>query len=272
MSLLLAAEWLKVRKRWMPRVLILIMMALLALIFWGIGTSSTQRSDLFIPRGWLVALVLSASVASFLWPILAGSWAGNEYSWGTIRTVLSHRPNRPQFVLAGISAVAIVVGISLVAAILLGTVAGTIIAVLTGNSIVDTTGLDAGFVAVLVKTFFACWYALTFYTVLAYAAGTVFRSGAVGIGVGIGIIVAEIVVRGILVALGGTWRTISDHFPTVYANALTVRVSNEGLRDKINTVSTSQPGVGASVVALAIYIAVPLIVALVLVQRRDVTS
>lgn len=272
MSRLLAAEWLKVRKRWMPRVLVLIMVALVALIFWGIATSSTQRANLFIPRGWLISLVLSTGITSFLWPILAGSWAGNEYSWGTIRTVLSHRPDRPQFLFAGILAVLSIVGIALITSMLVGTVAGAIAAVATSNNVVDTSGLDTDFIGILLRTFFACWYALAFYVVVAYTAGTIFRSGAVGIGVGIGIIVAELVTRGILDALGGSWRSVADHFPTVYTNALVARVSNDGLKNNFNNVGSSQPGVVESLIALGIYIAVPLIVAVVLIRTRDVTS
>src|SRR5579872_881343 len=109
MSRVLAAEWLKVRKRWMPRVLVLIMMVIIGLIFWAISTNSSDRANVFLPRAWLTSLFLGAGVAAFLWPILAGSWAGNEYSWGTIRMVLSRRPSRAQFALAGIAAVLMVV-------------------------------------------------------------------------------------------------------------------------------------------------------------------
>ncbi len=272
MMRLLSAEWLKMRKRWMPRILMIVLLVLLALIFWGVATSRTSRIDVLMPRAWVTSLVLSALIASFLWPILAGSWAGGEYGWGTIRMLLSRNPGRTQFVLVGICIVLIAIGIALVAALLLGTVAGVVVAELTGNHIFYTNSLDVSFWGILAKTFFAAWFALAFYAVLAYAAGTVFRSSAVGIGVGIGIILAEHIVGGIFNALGGSWQEVSRHFPSTYTDALTSRVAAGALTKDMTSIGSSTPGVVTSMIAIAIYIAVPLALTIIFVRRRDVTA
>ena len=74
-------EWLKFSKRWMPRVIVLLSLALIVLAFWGQSTH-TEGGDLpnlFLPRGWLAALTFCSFFAPFFWPVLGGSWAGNEY-------------------------------------------------------------------------------------------------------------------------------------------------------------------------------------------------
>lgn len=268
---LLAAEWLKLSKRWMPRVLALIMLTLIALIFWGIGTSDQRINDV-LPRGWLVALFLASSIAPFLWPILGGSWAGNEYGWGTVRMILSRRPDRIQWAMAAITALIISVLFALVAAILTGTLAGIVVALLTNHSVFDTTGLQSGYALILIKMFFATWYVVSFYVILAYAAGTIFRSGAVGIGTGIGATVAQLVVFGIFQGLGGVWKTIGEHFPYAYGNALINWVASEGTTSAFTNGLANTPGIGECVIGIAIYIAILLAVTLVLVRNRDVTA
>src|SRR5947209_19391750 len=112
---LLSAEFLKMRKRLMPRVLLLILLILIALVFFGFGKSNDRSNiaDLILPNGWLLGLVFVSFFAPFIAPVLAGSWAGSEYSWGTIRMILSRRPNRTQFLLAGIVVLLSAIGLAL---------------------------------------------------------------------------------------------------------------------------------------------------------------
>src|SRR5947209_18679597 len=91
MTAYLSFEWLKFSKRWMPRIILLLLLALLVFGFWGQGTRVEDQVNLVMPRAWLAALVFSGFFAPFFWPVLGGSWAGNEYGWGTIRTRLTRR-------------------------------------------------------------------------------------------------------------------------------------------------------------------------------------
>lgn len=269
---LISGEWLKLRKRWMPRVLLVILLIIIALLFWGGGTSANNRSNLFIPRGWLAALLYTTFLAQFLWPILAGSWSGNEYGWGTIRLVLSRRPNRVQYVLAAMLTLLVAVVIALLATVLLACLAGAIVAAATGNSIVSGSVFTSHFFAVLLKLFLATLLVNAFYLLLAYAAGTIFRSGAVGIGIGIGLNLALLVVGGIFIHLGGVWQTMAEHFPNTYTGALPQRLAAEGLTRGYVGLDQSMPSIGESVIALLIYTLVPVIVSLFLISRRDVTA
>jgi hypothetical protein len=271
MSALIAAEWTKLRHRWMPRVLVLIMLVILALLFWGNGTDQSARRDLIMPHAWVMSLVFSAVISPFIWPVLGGSWAGSEYGWGTIRMVLSRRPDRIQFVLAGLLILTVFVALSLIAALIVGSLAGIVVALLTGHSIFNSSEFNGTLVITLIKVFFASWYVLLFFLALSYAAGTLFRSSAVGIGVGIGITLADFIISGIFYNLGGRWRDIALHFPGIYTRTLPTSIAQKVLFQRAGDV-TNPPGVTESIIALGLYIAIPVILALVLVRVRDVTS
>src|SRR5437588_8285661 len=112
MTSLLAAEWLKMRKRWMPRVLTLILLTFVALAFWDMDT---DLRNLILPRAWLAALYFASTFSLVLWPILGGCWAGNEYGWGTVTLILTRRPDRVQWVLSAMIVLVTVAGLAVLA-------------------------------------------------------------------------------------------------------------------------------------------------------------
>ncbi|MGH2449086.1 MAG: hypothetical protein ACRDFS_10865 [Chloroflexota bacterium] len=271
----LAFEWLKMRKRWMARVIILLTLGLMVLAFWGEATRVSDQVNLLPPRAWLTALILGAFFAPFFWPVLGGSWAGNEFSWGTVRLILTHRPSRMARPIMGLIMLAITVGIALILALVVSTIAGAVIAGVTGHSAFVTSALSGTFFAVLVKGFLAAWYVSLFYILLAYCAGTFFQSTAVGIGIGIGSTLAELIVRGIFDGLGGWWKIVGDHFPAVYTQDLATRVVNSQLTTSaggVGQVAPGTPSAGQSVIAIAIYMAIFLALTLWVVRVRDVTA
>src|SRR5436305_14653890 len=127
MSGLMLAEWLKLRNRWMPRIIVLILLGINALIFWGTATNNKNRVDLLFPRGLVAALFFAALFSAFLWPVLGGSWSGNEYGWGTIRMLLSRRPDRIEMVVAALAVLLLGVAAGLIAVLILATIEGVII-------------------------------------------------------------------------------------------------------------------------------------------------
>jgi hypothetical protein len=184
MIALLAADWRKLRHRWMPRILLLILVVLTALIFFGVSSRARNRADLVMPDGLIVALSLGAGFAAFIWPVLAGSWSGGEYGWGTVRMLLARRPNRIEFTLSGLITVLLTIGVGLCLVLLTGAIAGSIVGAATNTQAATSSGVSAA--EIVIKLFFAAWYTSAFYAVLAYAAGSVFRSAPAGIGIGIG--------------------------------------------------------------------------------------
>src|SRR5579884_2395993 len=119
----LSFEWFKFSRRWMPRIILLMLLGLICLAFWGYSTRTFGRPNIFLPRGWLAALSFCAFFAPFFWPVLGGSWAGNEYGWGTIRAVLTRRPERVTHALAALGVLLAGVLIGIVAIVAIGTIA-----------------------------------------------------------------------------------------------------------------------------------------------------
>lgn len=267
-------EWLKLSKRWMPRIIVVLMVGLLVVAFWGQATRAAEEGNLVLPRGWLAAMIYTSFFAPFFWPVLGGSWAGNEYGWGTIRMILTRRPYRIQYVLASLAVLLIGVAISIVVLLVIGSLAGLVIGALTATSSFPAGVFTAGFLGTLGKSLLAAWYVGAFYLVLAFAAATVFRSAAVGIGIGIGSTLAEFIMRGIFSSLGGVWNDFANHFPVVYSNDLVRSVAARGLipGTGLASVDRSVPSAGQSILALAIYMAILLAITLVAVSRRDVTA
>lgn len=273
MTAYLSFEWLKFSKRWMPRVILGLMAGLLVLAFWGFSRGQDQP-NLFLPRGWLTALILFAGFAPFFWPVLGGSWAGNEYGWGTIRSVLTRRPQRVEHIMAAVAVLLAGVGLALLVVLVVASGAGAVVAVLTHHGAVTSGIFTGSFVGTLLKGFVTAWYVSAFYLVLAYVAATLFRSAAVGIGFGIGSTLAEFILRGIFFGLGGFWKVIAQHFPAVYTNDLVTQVVGPQLVPGSNlaSVGSNAPGIAEAIVWLAVYLAIMLVAVAVTVRQRDVTA
>jgi ABC-2 type transport system permease protein len=269
---LLRGDWRKLRHRWMPRILMLILIALVALVFLGISSRARFRGDLVLPDGLVVALSLAAGFAAFIWPVLAGSWSGGEYSWGTVRSALTRRPSRIAFSLSGLFMVLLTIGAGLCLVLLAGAIAGAIVgAANSGVAAVTAPGTSAG--QVILKLFFAVWYTSAFYAVIAYAAGVIFRSAPAGIGVGIGFSVAQSAVSAIFENLGDPWKSIALHFPNAYTTALTSRIANEIVSSgPFGRISATAASIPVSILGLAIYLAILIGCMLVIVRQRDVTT
>ncbi len=265
---LLAADLLRMRKRWMVRIVLLILLLIIGLVLVGIGHNSAEASNVDYPFGILAALVISASLSSFLWPVIAGNWAGNEYGWGTIRLTLARKPNRIEMVLSALISIMLTVAVGLLLVVVLSTVIGVILNAIT--PVTRPIPSDLGIVAV--KTFLADCYNGLFFVLLAYAAGTIFQSAAAGIGFGIGFGVAQTVLTGIFTALGGIWHTVADHLPEAYLTALPDRLTAPDLSTTFRAANPSEPSIMASIVGIGIYCAVLLAVTLAVVWRRDVTA
>ncbi|HXT33984.1 MAG TPA: ABC transporter permease [Chloroflexota bacterium] len=270
----LSFEWFKLRKRRMPWIILALILALTILAFWGQATRGDGRPNLFLPRGWLAALSFCSFFAPFFWPVLAGSWAGNEYGWGTIRAVLTRRPNRITHVLAALVVLLAALVAALLAILVVASVAGIVVSLATGNGVFTSGILSGDFLLVLLKGLLTAWYVSAFFLLIAYVAAVMFRSAAVGIGFGVGSTLAQFVLQRILGDLGGTWKTIADHFPVVYANYMITQVVWSQLVPGTNlaSVSPNAPSAGQSLLALAIYAVIALALMLGAVRARDITA
>ena len=90
-------EWFKLRHRWLPWILLGIMVALAQLIFWLAATLSDEVSYRSTTENVVNGLGFSVVFATFIAMILAASVTGGEYGWGTLRPALSLGAGRWQF-------------------------------------------------------------------------------------------------------------------------------------------------------------------------------
>ena len=134
-------EWYKLRRRWMPWVLLCVVAALSQTSLWGSvsGTFGSETEEavrgaegthLLFPNSVVGGLLVAQVYGIVLIMILAASLLGTEYGWGTLRTVLTRGTRRWPFLasklllLALLGTAALVVGAA-------GWVIGSAIALLT---------------------------------------------------------------------------------------------------------------------------------------------
>ncbi len=206
--------------------------------------------------------------------MLGGSWPGNEYGWGSIRVILSRRPQRVLHVLASLVVLLIGVAIALLVALIVGSLAGAITSVLTGHPTVTSGVLTDAFAVTVAKTFLVTWYGASFILVLSFASGTVFRSAPAGIGIGVGATLAQFLAFGILEGQSGFWKTVADHLPLQYVENLTQNVAAPGFlpHTALGTVGAGTPGTMESILALGIMMLALLVATCLVVHKRDITA
>jgi len=275
MTAYMSFEWLKLTKRWMPRLILAAVLSVVVILFLGTGSRpDSNLGNLFFPRALPASLIAAAFAAPFFWPVLGGSWLGNEYGWGSIRLILSRRPHRIEHVLASLVVLIAGIGLALVAALVVGSLAGIATSLLTGHAVFTSGVLTGTFLLTLLKTFLVTWYGASFILILAFAAGTIFRSAPAGIGVGVGATLAQFLTIGILDGQSGFWKTLADHLPLRYVENLTSSVAASSFipGTSLARVSPGAPTVGQSIIALGIMMVALVAATCVIVRNRDVTA
>ena len=101
-------EWYKLRRRWMPWILLLIVAALPQMSLWGsvsgtFGSETEQAvrgvdsTRLLFPNSVVGGLLVAQVYGIVLIMILTASLIGTEYGWGALRTVLTRGTGRWPF-------------------------------------------------------------------------------------------------------------------------------------------------------------------------------
>jgi ABC-type transport system involved in multi-copper enzyme maturation permease subunit len=270
MSRLLSVEWIKLRHRWMPWILVALILCLEALTVLIVAFNA-DRDNFEGVRGLVYGLSTAGYIATIILPVLAGLWGGQEYSSGTIQLTLMRRPSRWKPPIAGMTIMLFVTLVVLLATLIVFAAGGAIIHGLNPCPNVGCSKLDPisshPWVA-MVELFFGEALCVGFYVVLGYAVGVIFRSTAAGIGVALGGWIGQYIVKGIFTHLGATTAAIADKFPLNFINGLTTHLAHRA----VTNIGLRGPGIGTSLVWVVIYYAVTIGIALFVVQRRDVTG
>jgi ABC-type transport system involved in multi-copper enzyme maturation permease subunit len=226
---LMRIEFFKLRKRWMPYALLIILVAMVALPKFISYTNynnfssqsnppvvtvtgpdgSTQgvivnpgmqniadniKQDLVLPQAMgSIFSMLIGGLGALLLVILGASIVGTEYGWGTVRQVLVKGTGRAKYLGAKLS----VVGINAVAAVVLVAVVGFIIGIITTGLVNGGMSWDfftAGYAGQLVSSLGRILLALSAYFAVAVFLTVLFKSASAGIAAGIGLVFIDTII------------------------------------------------------------------------------
>lgn len=229
---LVLTELFKVRKRWMPWILLGIMVALLALTQFGMYAAfrsmegqaeespmpRAQRQEaieeletiLTLPRATEMVFSIVQSMGGFLLVVLAGSIIGAEYAWGTVRTNIMRGMGRSKYLLSKLIAILLLTLIGLLITFVLGLIFAIGTTLLLEGSI-DWSFAGGVFIPRVLAMFGRTWFVLAVPISMAVMVAVVTRSSAVAIGVGIAYPIAEGIIVGILAGVTGWGETVREY-------------------------------------------------------------
>lgn len=188
------AEWLKLSRR--PAIWILVAIFWLGVLiagyfFWFLYIQLIQRANPGNPppdlgNSFLVPNALLSNVIpnirTFGAPIgiiLGTLLVGGEYSWGTLKTILTQRPGRLEVIGGKFLGLAVFTLILAVGALLLAYIVSLITALTIGASGAPPNALE------LLKGLGAAWLIIAVWATFGAVLATLFRSSALAIGIGL---------------------------------------------------------------------------------------
>jgi ABC-2 type transport system permease protein len=275
---LLRSELFRLLRRWMPRILLAILVTVIValyLLFWTVVKTGAEtnadianlRQNLRLAAVRDTGLSLVFQVGAVDAIILTASLIGTEFGWGTIRLLLPRARGREALLAAkGVTALLFVV-----ATVLLGTAvafgASAVVTALAG--LPSDLGPDgtARTVLAIVRTA----YVLLPYTALALMVTTWTRSVAAGIGIGLSVLFLEGLILAILGAAGGAFERVPGAL--ISRNVATLQHANcAGLSACFSGGDGPYPPQWRAALVLGVYSVVFIAIAFQRFRARDVTT
>jgi ABC-type transport system involved in multi-copper enzyme maturation permease subunit len=275
------AELLKLRKRsavWVlfgaGLVLSLIFGYLLPYLGYVTGDGNQQTDGIpraEVLRGVLPERVLDNTIGGF--PVFAGALAlvlgaivvGGEYTWGTLKTILTQRPGRG--ILLGGQLLGL---LTMVAVWVLGIFAACALCSI-GIAAAENAPMDWPGPVALLKGLGGGWLVLSLWCLAGAVLAVAFRNVALPIGLGVvWILGIETLLAGVVSSLLPDLEVLSDAMPGANAGALVFSVTGMSTADAPPGVRDAVPGDRALLTVLG-YAAVFVVLAVVTTRRRDVS-
>lgn len=196
---LLRANLRKLVRRPASWVTLILLIALLALIFFALIAAARTSADpqaalgarLFVtfPGAYELVLTLILGIGGLLAVTYGAAIGGSEWGWGTLKAAVARGESRTRYTLLSYAAVAVFVLLGLVLAFLVGVLGAALGALVLGvglGGMSDSDGLLR-----LPELFGRAGLALAMNAAFGYAVATVARSQLAGIAVGVGLFFAE---------------------------------------------------------------------------------
>ena len=191
-ALLTRWEWFKLRRRWVPWILLGFVLAIEQLIFWLVATLSDEVSYQSPAENIANGLGFSAFFGPFIAVILAAAVLGGEYGWGTLRPVLSKGAGRWPLLTSKAAIVWLFTAVFLIilsiTVMISGFIAEAVLTASEAESYDDVSWLD------LLALYGRMVYAFLPYIMLALFVVVLTGSNGVGIGLSLGYYITETVI------------------------------------------------------------------------------
>jgi ABC-type transport system involved in multi-copper enzyme maturation permease subunit len=282
---LLRSEIYRLRRRWMPWVLLLLIVlagvGFYVLVYVSVqaqlqaarsgtipaqpGAEQAMNETLRLLRPDRVqsfGVGIVSGIGGILLNVFAASHVGTEFGWGTLRTLLAHGAGRAAFLSAKLLSIALFavlfMFVGVVAAIVGSYVAATLAAA-------DTSGLDLGAIASAAAR---GYYTFLPYMALAALVALWVRSAGAGIAVGLVVAFSEGLIASLLVSLNRDYANIVNYGLSRNATAVTRAAAATTSQDAS---ALALPDQGQAALVLAIYTVVFVALAFWRLRTRDVT-
>ncbi|TDO48624.1 ABC-type transport system involved in multi-copper enzyme maturation permease subunit [Kribbella sp. VKM Ac-2527] len=274
------AELLKLRKRgavWVlfaaGLVLSLIFGYLLPYLGYATGEENQQTSGIprsEVLRGLLPERVMDNTIGGY--PVFAGALAlvlgaivvGGEYTWGTLKTILSQRPGRGTVLVGQLLGLLTMIALWVVGMFAACALCSIGIAAVENGSMNWPGPLD------LLTGFAGGWLVLSVWCLAGAVLAVAFRNVALPIGLGVvWILGVEALFAGVVTSLLPDLEFLADAMPGANAGALVFAVTGMTATDAPPGVRDAVSGDRALWTLLA-YAAVFVVLALVTTRRRDI--
>ena len=192
-ALLTRWEWFKLRRRWVPWIVLGFVLVVDQLIFWLVAALTDEVSYQSTAENIANGLGFSAFFGPFIALILAAVVIGGEYGWGTLRPMLSKGAGRWQLLTSKVAVVVLVTAGILVILCITVTISGFIAeAVLTAPETTESYG-DISALNLL-ALFGRMVYGFLPYIALALFLVVLTTSNGVGIALSMGYYIAETII------------------------------------------------------------------------------
>jgi ABC-2 type transport system permease protein len=284
---MLAAELLKVRKRWMPYVLLLVMAMGAAVQIWLVGyVSWRQESEVEFQQSALRAFALPWSLSALLdsgqfWGailvgILTASTVATEHGWGTVRQALIRGQTRNQYLAMKLLGSTLIAAVSLLLAFGIGVSLSVIATTVADRSVtLDVPGGPSALdIALMILR---AGYAVLPYGLLAFCLAVVGRSTTLGVAGILLFMFGEAILLAVLEGIGGVAADARAFLMGHNASAL-LAANRIGFGD-YNTfaprrvpLTSDLPDPTVAALVLALYSLAFLTIAFVTFRRRDIQS
>jgi ABC-2 type transport system permease protein len=282
-----AAELLKVGKRWLPYVLLAIVVAFLALQVFGTyagsrgeAISGGQSSALWrFALPWSLPMLLDSIqfIGAILLGVLAASVVGTEYGWGTVRQALARGQTRTQYLTTKLLGIAVLSVVGLLLAFALGIIFAAIVNSLADRPItLNLPGEDGLSLADVALMALRTAHGILPYVLLAFCLAVVGRSTTLGVAGVLAYMMVEAMALGILGGIGGVAAEARAY--SIGHNVSALLAANRigpyyfSWTGRTTSVAAELPDVGVAVLVLTLYCVVFLGIAYWVFQRRDLGS